>query len=467
MPAYYVERKRQLDEIAGRKETEGGLMSQLSAGILSEGIAAQTRPREGKIPAEIVDEDGTVRYPSGFEVPTPATEFHPVAALPPLETDEPLVKDGKVSWEEALAPPESDQLATAPTSSQGSLGVRGFHTSAIARAREIALDLVHARAIPPHLQQQPKAPKAPKAAEPAKASSSAPRKELAEEEHEEDEEDTLDEELVMDLSDGVPPVTNSLSEFNATLKEHREKYLATLKEEPFWRPVFTASFSTRPLAVSYARLSRGMPMGMPFYASIDVDDRKISTTFSARMHHLRVRRMRQLAIEIGRRLRGDFGGFPGIRFDVHDRGRGVDGEGFAAPIPADKRVIHVGIGGWHPYAGECRELLETELKDLDLTDGFEIFGLDEHGRRVDGVEWRRHSVPMVSKRLEPQVFENGVPPTARERLAHFETIPDEERRRIAYALAQNTGGVLYPKGSFKEAKLKDYAKGNVPIPDTV
>lgn len=74
-------------------------MAQLSAGILSEGIAAQTRVRREKIPAEIMESDGTVRLASGFEPPTPAAEFHPVVA----DQVQGLPKR-KASWDEVLKP---------------------------------------------------------------------------------------------------------------------------------------------------------------------------------------------------------------------------------------------------------------------------------------------------------------------------------------------------------------------------
>ena len=119
MPAYYVERKRQRDALAARKDAEGGLM----AGVLSAGVAAQTRVRENKVPVEVLEEDGTVRLASGFEPPTPATQFHPATAMPPAKGDSPLVTRGQVSWHEALAAP------AAATRSVRS-GTRGIHTSA-------------------------------------------------------------------------------------------------------------------------------------------------------------------------------------------------------------------------------------------------------------------------------------------------------------------------------------------------
>lgn len=71
VPLYYVERKRARDAIAERKEEEGDFMYELTAGILSDGLAASTRRQEAKIPTEHLHEDGRLLHASGFEVPTP------------------------------------------------------------------------------------------------------------------------------------------------------------------------------------------------------------------------------------------------------------------------------------------------------------------------------------------------------------------------------------------------------------
>lgn len=126
VPAYYIERKRQRDMISERKESEGGLMSQLAAGILSEGIAAQTRVRDEKIPVEVRLEDGSVLHPSGFEPPTPETDFHPVSSKAPT-VDDPLFTTIKVRWDEALAP--EDHIGAGSSASAPS-GARAYHTRA-------------------------------------------------------------------------------------------------------------------------------------------------------------------------------------------------------------------------------------------------------------------------------------------------------------------------------------------------
>ncbi|KAH9939675.1 uncharacterized protein BXZ73DRAFT_99291 [Epithele typhae] len=80
VPTYYLERKKQRASISERKEQEGGLMAELNAGILADGLAAGTRAREEKMPVEVRLPDGSVEHPSGFAPPTAETDFHPVAA---------------------------------------------------------------------------------------------------------------------------------------------------------------------------------------------------------------------------------------------------------------------------------------------------------------------------------------------------------------------------------------------------
>ena len=70
VPRFYVERKRQRDSIEDRMAHESGLMHELSAGILSDDLAATTRTQRHKVPYQHVA-DGIAFYPSGFVVPTP------------------------------------------------------------------------------------------------------------------------------------------------------------------------------------------------------------------------------------------------------------------------------------------------------------------------------------------------------------------------------------------------------------
>ena len=311
VPVYYVERKRQLDDITERKEEEGSLMAELSAGILSEGIAAQTRVREEKIPVEVVLEDGTVAHPSGFEPPTPETDFHPIAAKPGDAAKQP--------WVEVLAKKPSDS--------------RGFHTSAVARATEVPTPLQRVLLTKGLL--------APTSAEP--------------------------------VHDPVP--------------HRRAVYLPTLPSAPFWRPLLTVTLSTRPLANALERLSHGLERGLPFYAAIEDDERKDFASYNTRMRNMQLNRVQQLTREIARRLGGAHGGFVGIRFGAAEKGRGVDGEGLADPVPREQRLVKVGVGEWYPYADEIKERFLKDAEEAGYADHIEVFGVDEWGRRTDGKEW--------------------------------------------------------------------------------
>ncbi|TFY54070.1 hypothetical protein EVG20_g9857, partial [Dentipellis fragilis] len=80
VPQFYIEFKRQRDAILERKELENELMSELSAGLLSDGIAATMRRLPNKIPTEHA-EDGQWVHPSGFVVPSPGAAVERMADL--------------------------------------------------------------------------------------------------------------------------------------------------------------------------------------------------------------------------------------------------------------------------------------------------------------------------------------------------------------------------------------------------
>ncbi|KAA1470771.1 hypothetical protein DENSPDRAFT_836650 [Dentipellis sp. KUC8613] len=78
VPQFYIEFKRQRDAILERKELENELMSELSAGLLSDGIAATMRRLPNKIPTEHA-QDGQWVHPSGFVVPSPGAAVERMA----------------------------------------------------------------------------------------------------------------------------------------------------------------------------------------------------------------------------------------------------------------------------------------------------------------------------------------------------------------------------------------------------
>lgn len=340
VPTYYIERKRQRNSIAERKEEEGGLMSELNAGILGEGLAADMKHREEKIPVEVKDpKTGTVRHPSGFEPPTPETHFHPAAAKTATE-DHPMMSTVKVPWTEVLHLKNGG-------------GSRGFHSSAAAGAVAMPHDALDFLALS----------RAPE-----------PIVDEAQNEHEDEDED----------ANAIGAYEHADSEVQAV----RRQYLPTLGAEPFWRPLLTATFSTRPLAMSFARLSRGLARGTPFYTTVSNEDRKCHSSFPTRLRNLRMKRMQELTFDLARLLRGDRGGLIGVRFDPSQRGRGYDGEGFDDLLPAEKRNVKIGVGEWYQLSAEVKERFVEGARELDLADSVEVFGLTEHGARTDGKLWR-------------------------------------------------------------------------------
>lgn len=369
VPSYYVERKRQRDSISERKEEEGGLMTELSAGILSEGVAASTRVVPEKIPVEVKELDGAVRHPSGFEPPTPETEFHPIASKTPT-LDHPVLTTYKLPWEEVLSSPATEGDAATSSLALGSKGLRGFHTSAPSQA--ITVD--H-----PSISPMPTEPPTPVVQEELTAS-------------EADAEPEEEVEFVVENEDGdeaVPfgPATRPKLALEEYEREIRRQYKLELQEKPLFRPLLTLTFSTRPLALAVSRLSKGLPRGVPFYASLDNMDRKSMTSYSSRIRSMRLQRMHNLTMTLARHLKGERGGLLGIRFNPEDKGRGVHGEGFEKPIDLDKRTIEVGVGEWYMLSEEIKEGYRLDAEEAGVQEAIKVVGLDERGMRMDGSNW--------------------------------------------------------------------------------
>lgn len=291
---------------------------------------ASTRPRSHKVPFEIREPDGTVKHPSGFVPPTPANEFK---------------YSDSASLERGLAGAISRQRARDVENNNSTI-VKGrrLHTSAVVRAREVAL--------PTRLVQPVPAPE-------------------------------IDSQSSSGLSESERDHVGVI----------RARYLPTLAQEPFFRPLLTLTVSTRPLANSLVRLSRALPRGLPFYASVVPEDRKYSDSFSSRMRNLRLNRMQDLAVAMAQGLSGARGGFVGIRFSPDERGRGVDGEGLDKALDGNKRVIGVGIGNWFSRAQELKEGFKMDAEEavvtpytsegVQLDSGpFKMYGLDDWGRRI-------------------------------------------------------------------------------------
>ncbi|KAG9119818.1 hypothetical protein FRC07_004964 [Ceratobasidium sp. 392] len=103
-------------------------------------------------------------------------------------------------------------------------------------------------------------------------------------------------------------------------------------------------------------------------------------SFPARMRLMRLQRIRQLTIDLAKKLAGDQGGFIGIRFNRDDRGRGIMGERLAEPLPDSLRVIRVALAQWYEYERE-KELWEMMAADAGVD--IEILPMDDWGRKLD------------------------------------------------------------------------------------
>lgn len=314
-----VSKLHQREAIEERKDEEGGLMSGLSAGILSGDVSAATEPRPEKVPAEVEvpgegEKSSATQQPSGFVPPTPGMK-------------------------------------------------RGLHTTAVVRATEVPLSVPDETVEEIHstIEEDPSATKEVSTTE------------------------EISTTMAQEMRDAV----------GGAVAKIRDQYLPTLKETPFWRPLLTVTCSTRPLAVSLARLSRGRVRGTPYHATIDNDDRKCKISYSTRMRCMRLARMHGLSVQMAQLLTGARGGFIGIRFNINELGRGINGEGLEKPIDWDKRVLRIGVGNWYEYAEtvkeEFRSSAEEEVDKIYRTgaDGkeddkgaFEVYGLDDHGKRI-------------------------------------------------------------------------------------
>ncbi|KAH7914908.1 hypothetical protein BJ138DRAFT_267947 [Hygrophoropsis aurantiaca] len=299
---------------------------------------ASTRPRSHKVPFEIREPDGTVKHPSGFVPPTPANEFK-------YSDSASLERDLSAAVGRQRARETDGKNATRKDR-------RGLHTTAIARAMEVSLPVSALRTFPPHM--------------------------------------ALPESLAKEAEETA---TASLSASTPDAAATRERYLPTLSKTPFFRPLLTLTVSTRPLGTTLVRLSRALPRGLPFYASIDPEDRKVGTSFSSRMRNLRLDRMHCLSVSLAQALTGARGGLVGVRFNANERGRGVEGESLEKALDWNQRVIGVGVGNWYQRAAELKDAFKTDgegkvasvytsVNEVKDKGPFDVYGLDAWGRRI-------------------------------------------------------------------------------------
>lgn len=406
-------------------------MAELSAGILSEGVAASTRVFPEKIPVEVKELDGTIRHPSGFEPPTPETDFHPIASKTP-NVDHPLLTTFKVSWEEVLSPSsvEGESIVYSPSSS--SRGMRGFHTSAPVRATTVDHPSIH-----PLPVQPPPVPVsediATEVATEAEADSSQTN--LLEVVDEDEGEALLQAYTRM-------PEPLSIEE----REEIRKKYSEELRRQPFWRPMLALTFTTRPMALTIARLSRGLEKGLPYYASMENDDRKCLSSYSSRMRSMRLKRMHRLTMSLAKALAGERGGLLGVRFNPDERPRGADGAGLEKPIEFEQRMIEVGVGDWYPLAQELKENFEWDAKEAGI-DAFKVYGLDERGLRTDGSSWPEQPAALRARTLKKQAAsdQTWAELSKKEKARRMDALAEQNMEAAAKEAARKHRSVYYPR----------------------
>ncbi|KIM87737.1 hypothetical protein PILCRDRAFT_814444 [Piloderma croceum F 1598] len=362
-------------------------------------IDAHTRLRANKVPYEALERDGSVSHLSGFVPPTPEHQFgYSVGSSVDNHVQDAVQRQKRRTTAVILSEEMSERQRESDTiigrdegDAELNAGLdkaggkftdnqkRGIHTSAVVRASEVTHQPVEEdgmddiddlddiddyevqRSIPPHIGGSLTKTKFPKHGKAPKARQAS---------------------LVFNPPAPIPSETQAI----------RDKYLPTLAETPFWRPLLSLTLSTRPLALTLARLSRALPRGLPFYSSICNDDRKTHASYSARIQCMRIDRMEELTVQIAQLLAGARGGFIGIRFGIQEKGRGIGGEGLEAPLPKEKRTIKVGVGKWYRRAEEVKEAFRedaiTRVGEVgvgleDIGETFEISGLDDHGRRID------------------------------------------------------------------------------------
>ncbi|KAJ3719679.1 hypothetical protein DFJ43DRAFT_1031844 [Lentinula guzmanii] len=381
-------------------------------------IATDIKPLQGKIPFEHEFEDGTVAHPSGFVPPTPADkQYDPEYHLSPhphsrvatelrrrqMETVNEHHSDSLVprieQWK-ALKERKDEEGGLMSTLTTGILS-GGVSAATEPRDAKIPTEIhgVHNKAIVQPMQHPsgfvPPTPRMSRGEFDARTSVVKRQATISGETPDSPERPptfvSSDPHHVDEVESAIAPPPESDKH-----KQLRDKYFEFIKDEPFWRPLIALTVSTRPIAKTLARLSRGLSQGRPFYSIVTPDDRKARASLAGRLRSLRVTRMRTLALEMAQLLAGARGGPIGVRFDEHSRGRGIDGEGLDKPIPWEKRVIGVGIGQWYPLADELtqsfkvlaeKEVIEAYQSGNDTTTKppFLIYQFDDHGRPIGEV----------------------------------------------------------------------------------
>ncbi|GAA6046566.1 hypothetical protein JCM3770_006212 [Rhodotorula araucariae] len=151
---------------------------------------------------------------------------------------------------------------------------------------------------------------------------------------------------------------------------------------PLVVPLVTVTLPTRPLAATLARLCNGHARGLPFIASIPVEDRKDGPALFRRLLRMRANRLQQVARELVYKLEGHAGGLMGLRLSPEERGRGIEGEGLGERVSAPERGwVEV---SWLDPASECWTGL---ARDEYLASWDDLEGAKSGPYRRDDAKW--------------------------------------------------------------------------------
>jgi len=315
---------------------------------------------KGKIPFEVPAVDGSYEHPSGFRIPTPAHHFSenlPPVEQPPPPRDEVQNTGGHIdaeSWSKLNK--EKQGLMTG-------LMTGTIDVEIVTRQEKIPTEIhgenmehQHASGFTPPTPLMPR----------GDFEAHSQRISL------------IQDETTTQIagSDELDSSDDSLTQVQTI--PIRAQYIPHVAETPFWRPILSFTVSTRPLALTLLRLSKGLARGTSYHSLIDNIKKKDSLSHGLRNRNLRLNRMEELIRGLSEALAGKRGEVPAIRFSV-------DENSVEEQIPFAKRVVGVGIGTWYHRKHELAEtyaLLGGELKTgaENAQNPFVTYELDEFGR---------------------------------------------------------------------------------------
>lgn len=97
----------------------------------------------------------------------------------------------------------------------------------------------------------------------------------------------------------------------------------------------------RPLVRVFARLSKSLPIDLPYAAVIPLADREDGKSAFRRLTRIRVKQDQKLIKDIADHFEGKYCVSPGIRLSHEDRDKGCRGERLGEPFPEESKQIRV------------------------------------------------------------------------------------------------------------------------------